>query len=58
MVRLFSAADYPHLIENGRRARPPNQLHRQSDYQHGEDLRAKPYTLFRIRVDAQPVLLR
>ncbi|WP_262107595.1 major royal jelly family protein [Arthrobacter sp. Marseille-P9274] len=35
-----------------------NQLHRQSDYQNGEDLRVKPYTLFRIRVDAEPVLLR
>jgi sugar lactone lactonase YvrE len=35
-----------------------NQLHRQSDYQNGEDLRVKPYTLFRIRIDAEPVLLR
>lgn len=35
-----------------------NQLHRQADYQNGEDLRAKPYTLFRIRVEAEPVLLR
>jgi sugar lactone lactonase YvrE len=35
-----------------------NQLHRQSNYQNGEDLRVKPYTLFRIRVDAEPVLLR
>jgi sugar lactone lactonase YvrE len=35
-----------------------NQLHRQSEYQNGQDRRAKPYTLFRIRVDAAPVLLR
>jgi sugar lactone lactonase YvrE len=35
-----------------------NQLHRPSDYQNGEDLRVKPYTLFRIRVGAEPVLLR
>lgn len=35
-----------------------NQLHRQSKYQKGKDLRQKPYTLFRIRIDAQPVLLR
>lgn len=35
-----------------------NQLHRQAKYQEGQDLRQKPYTLFRIRIDAQPVLLR
>ena len=35
-----------------------NQLHRQARYNKGNDLRRKPYTLFRIRVDTQPVLLR
>ena len=35
-----------------------NQLHRQAKYQKGKDLRQKPYTLFRVRIDAQPVLLR
>ena len=35
-----------------------NQLHRQARYHDGQDLRRKPYTLFRVRVDAQPVLLR
>ncbi len=35
-----------------------NQLHRQTKYQGGQDQRQKPYTLFRVRVDAQPVLLR
>jgi sugar lactone lactonase YvrE len=35
-----------------------NQLHRQAKYQKGNDLRQKPYTLFRIRIDAQPVLVR
>ncbi|MBD1914001.1 MULTISPECIES: L-dopachrome tautomerase-related protein [unclassified Leptolyngbya] len=35
-----------------------NQLHRQAKYQKGEDLRQKPYTLFRVRINAQPVLLR
>ncbi|VXC12506.1 Gluconolaconase [Arthrobacter sp. 9AX] len=35
-----------------------NQLHRQADYQGGKDQRVKPYTLFRIRIDAGPVLLR
>ena len=35
-----------------------NQLHRQARYHQGQDLRRKPYTLFRIGLDAQPVLLR
>jgi sugar lactone lactonase YvrE len=35
-----------------------NQLHRQARFHKGHDLRHKPYTLFRIRIDAQPVLLR
>ena len=35
-----------------------NQLHRQARFHKGKDLRRKPYSLFRIRADAQPVLLR
>jgi sugar lactone lactonase YvrE len=35
-----------------------NQLHRQAKYQRGEDLRRKPYALFRVRIDAGPVRLR
>ena len=35
-----------------------NQLHRQARYHGGRDLRQKPYALFRVRIDAQPVLLR
>jgi sugar lactone lactonase YvrE len=35
-----------------------NQLHRQARFQGGKDLRRKPYTLFRTRVDAPPVSLR
>ncbi|MFC3505309.1 L-dopachrome tautomerase-related protein [Micromonospora krabiensis] len=35
-----------------------NQLHRQPTYQGGQDLRRKPYALFRLRIDAGPVLLR
>lgn len=35
-----------------------NQLHRQARYQGGQDRRQKPYSLFRTRVDARPVLLR
>jgi sugar lactone lactonase YvrE len=35
-----------------------NQLHRQARFNKGRDLRRKPYTLFRVRIDAQPVLLR
>lgn len=35
-----------------------NQLHRQPNYHNGEDLRKKPYSLFRTKVDASPVRLR
>ena len=35
-----------------------NQLHLQPKYQQGKDLRQKPYTLFRVHIGAQPVLLR
>ncbi len=35
-----------------------NQLHRQAQFHGSEDSRRKPYALFRIRIDAQPVLLR
>ncbi|OKI56183.1 hypothetical protein [Micromonospora sp. CB01531] len=35
-----------------------NQLQRQPTYQRGQDLRRKPYALFRIPIDAGPVLLR
>jgi sugar lactone lactonase YvrE len=36
-----------------------NQLHRQARFnKEGKDLRRKPYTLFRIRLDVQPVMLR
>jgi sugar lactone lactonase YvrE len=35
-----------------------NQLHRQARFHKGKDLRRKPYSLFRIHIDAQPVLLR
>jgi len=34
-----------------------NQLHRQGRYHEGKDLRQKPYVLFRVRIDAGPVLL-
>jgi sugar lactone lactonase YvrE len=35
-----------------------NQLHRQARFHQGHDLRRKPYALFRIPIDADPVLLR
>ena len=35
-----------------------NQLHRQARYQKGQDLRHKPYTLFRVHINSSPVLLR
>ncbi|MBD3884611.1 gluconolaconase [Phormidium tenue FACHB-886] len=35
-----------------------NQLHRQARYHNGQDLRQKPYSLFRVQIDSQPVALR
>ena len=35
-----------------------NQLHRQPSFHNGNDLREKPYSLFRVAVDAQPVMLK
>jgi sugar lactone lactonase YvrE len=35
-----------------------NQLHRQKQFHEGQDRRRKPYALFRVKVDAGPVLLR
>jgi sugar lactone lactonase YvrE len=35
-----------------------NQLHRQAQFHDGRDLREKPYTLFRMKIDAGPVLLK
>jgi sugar lactone lactonase YvrE len=35
-----------------------NQLHRQKRFHEGRDLRRRPYVLFRVKVDAEPVLLR
>lgn len=35
-----------------------NQLHRQARFHRGQDLRRKPYVLFRVRIDADPVFLR
>jgi len=43
-------ADYLYLTAN--------QLHPQARYHGGQDERQKPYSLFRVRIDAQPVLLR
>jgi sugar lactone lactonase YvrE len=31
-----------------------NQLHRQAQFHSGQDLRQKPYSLFRVKIDAQP----
>ena len=46
------------LATNGYLYVTANQLHRQGRFHNGQDLRRKPYALFRIHVDAQPVLLR
>jgi sugar lactone lactonase YvrE len=46
------------LATNGYLYVTANQLHRQVRYHNGQDLRHKPYVLFRIQVNARPVLLR
>ncbi len=35
-----------------------DQLHRQPSYNEGRDIRQKPYSLFRVKVGTQPVLLK
>jgi sugar lactone lactonase YvrE len=35
-----------------------NQLHRQARFHGGRDQRKKPYSLFKVKVDAKPVLLK
>ncbi len=35
-----------------------NQLHRQPNYHDGRDLREKPYSLFRVKIDGKPVRLK
>ena len=35
-----------------------NELHRQSSYHNGKDLRLKPYRLYRVKIDGTPVRLR
>ena len=32
-----------------------NQLHRQKGYNYGKDLRIKPYSLFRVKIDGTPI---
>jgi sugar lactone lactonase YvrE len=34
-----------------------NQLHRQARFHNGRDMRRKPYTVFRVKVNTKPVLL-
>lgn len=45
------------LARNGYLYVISNQLHRQGGYNEGRDRREKPFALFRIKVDARPVLL-
>ena len=35
-----------------------NELHRQPSYHYGKDLRIKPYRLYRMKMNATPVLLK
>jgi hypothetical protein len=53
-----AATEYPSVATDGYLYVTANQLHRQAKYQRGEDRRQYPYSLFRVRIDAGPVLLR
>ncbi|AFY56549.1 gluconolactonase [Rivularia sp. PCC 7116] len=46
------------LATNGYLYFTANQLHRQPNFHNGKDLRQKPYSIFRTKVDAKPVLLK
>ncbi|HEX8550578.1 MAG TPA: L-dopachrome tautomerase-related protein [Abditibacteriaceae bacterium] len=46
------------LARNGSLYFIANQLHRQKNFHNGKDLRRKPYSLFRVKVGATPVLLK
>jgi sugar lactone lactonase YvrE len=72
ILRRTADGDYETLVHDARLRWPDtmsvatdgylyvtaNQLHRQPGYQGGRDLRERPYSLFRVRIDAGPVLLR
>lgn len=45
-------------IANGYLYFTNNQLNRQADYHNGRDLRVKPYTLFRVRIDTRSAAAR
>ena len=51
-------ADTLALADDGYLYFTVNQLHRQPDYYEGRDLREKPYSLFRVKIDGTPVRLR
>ena len=46
------------LADNGDLYVMVDQLHRQKSYNFGNDLRVKPYTLFKIPTDGVPVRLK
>lgn len=46
------------LASNGYLYFTANQLHRQPNFHNGKDLRQKPYSVFRTRIDAKPVALK
>ena len=46
------------LATNGYLYFTNNQLNRQASYHEGKDLRQRPFTLFRMKIDATPVMLK
>lgn len=51
-------ADTMSIASNGYLYFTSNQLNRQAGYNNGQDLRRKPYHLFRVKIDGRPVRLR
>lgn len=46
------------VAQNGYLYFTANQLHRQPNFNQGKDQREKPYSLFRVQIDAKPVSLK
>lgn len=51
-------ADTMSIASNGYLYFTSSQLNRQTGYNNGQDLRKKPYHLFRVKIDGKPVLLK
>lgn len=55
---VYDWPDTMSVATNGYLYYTANQLQRQANYHRGRDLRRRPFTLYRVRIDEKPVLLR